>query len=149
MKLIIVLLMILVIILLYKSKETFIYKMMPGPLNSNSYKDIGILKNIRKNRSFYAIKNEYTYKQINKILKGVVSKNVFNNLDFVKSNLKLPSVALNILLSKKRANDSNYSKTRYQYYKTNHDVRLDHREIMEYIKSDIGYKIPIKLHHKI
>ena len=49
-------------------------------------------------------------------------------------------IELNILLSKKRANDSNYSKTRYQYYKTNHDVRLDHREIMEYIKSDMSLR---------
>jgi hypothetical protein len=47
---------------------------------------------------------------------------------------------MNILLSKKRANDSNYTKTRYQYYKTNHDVRLDHREIMEYIKSDMSLR---------
>ena len=45
-------------------------------------------------------------------------------------------IEFNIMLNKKRSNDSNYTKTRYQYYKTNHDVRLDHREIMEYIKSD-------------
>ena len=48
---------------------------------------------------------------------------------------------LRILLSKKKANDANYTKTRYQYYKTNHDVRLDHREIMEYIKSDMSLRI--------
>tara|TARA_R100000005_G_C4986051_1_gene194386 strand:+ start:265 stop:705 length:441 start_codon:yes stop_codon:yes gene_type:complete len=48
---------------------------------------------------------------------------------------------LKILLSKKKANDANYTKTRYQYYKTNHDVRLDHREIMEYIKSDMSLRI--------
>ena len=47
---------------------------------------------------------------------------------------------MNILLGKKRANDANYSKTRYQYYKTNHDVRLDHREILEYIKSDMALR---------
>lgn len=48
---------------------------------------------------------------------------------------------LNILLSKKRANDSNYTKTRYQHYKTHHDVRLDHREIMKYIESDMALRI--------
>jgi hypothetical protein len=46
----------------------------------------------------------------------------------------------NIMLGKKRANDSNYSKMRYQHYKTNHDVRLDHREILEYIKSDMSLR---------
>ena len=47
---------------------------------------------------------------------------------------------LKILLSKKEANDSNYTKTRYQHYKTQHSVRLDHREIMEYIKSDMSLR---------
>tara|TARA_Y100000385_G_C12737567_1_gene485368 strand:- start:134 stop:571 length:438 start_codon:yes stop_codon:yes gene_type:complete len=47
---------------------------------------------------------------------------------------------MNILLSKKRANDSNFTKNRYQHYKTNYDVRLDHREIMEYIKSDMSLR---------
>ncbi len=50
------------------------------------------------------------------------------------------TMELNILLGKKRSNDANYSKTRYQYYKTNHDVRLDHREILEYIKSDMALR---------
>ena len=49
-------------------------------------------------------------------------------------------IEFNILLGKKRANDANFSKTRYQYYKTNHDVRLDHREILEYIKSDMALR---------
>ena len=47
---------------------------------------------------------------------------------------------LRVLLSKKKANDSNFTKTRYQHYKTNYDVRLDHREIMEYIKSDMSLR---------
>ena len=50
------------------------------------------------------------------------------------------TMELNILLGKKRSNDANYSKTRYQFYKTNHDVRLDHREILEYIKSDMALR---------
>ena len=45
-----------------------------------------------------------------------------------------------IMLGKKRAGDSNYSKMRYQYYKTQHDVRLEHREILEYIKSDMSLR---------
>jgi hypothetical protein len=49
-------------------------------------------------------------------------------------------IEFNIMLSKKRANDSNFTKTRYQHYKTNHSVRLDHREIMEYIKSDMSLR---------
>ena len=50
------------------------------------------------------------------------------------------TMELNILLGKKRSNDANFSKTRYQHYKTNHDVRLDHREILEYIKSDMALR---------
>ena len=46
----------------------------------------------------------------------------------------------NIMLGKKRANDSNYTKMRYQHYKTNHDIRLDHKEILEYIKSDMSLR---------
>lgn len=49
-------------------------------------------------------------------------------------------IEFNIMLGKKRANDSNFTKTRYQHYKTNHSVRLDHREIMEYIKSDMSLR---------
>ena len=50
-------------------------------------------------------------------------------------------IELNILLGKKRANDANYKKIRYQYYKTQHDVRLQHNEIMEYIASDMSLRI--------
>ena len=50
-------------------------------------------------------------------------------------------IELNILLGKKRANDTNYKKIRYQYYKTQHDVRLQHSEIMEYIASDMSLRI--------
>ena len=46
----------------------------------------------------------------------------------------------NIMLGKKRANDSNYTKMRYQHYKTNHDVRLDHKEILQYIESDMSLR---------
>ena len=50
-------------------------------------------------------------------------------------------IELNILLGKKRANDANYKKIRYQYYKTQHDVRLQHSEIIEYIASDMSLRI--------
>jgi gluconate kinase len=50
-------------------------------------------------------------------------------------------IELNILLGKKRANDANFKKMRYQHYKTNHDVRLQHNEIMEYIMSDMSLRI--------
>ena len=50
------------------------------------------------------------------------------------------TMEFNIMLGKKRAGDSNYSKMRYQYYKTNHDIRLDHKEILEYIKSDMALR---------
>ena len=56
------------------------------------------------------------------------------------NEIKSKKIEFNIMLNKKRSNDSNYTKTRYQYYKTNHDVRLDHREIMEYIKSDMSLR---------
>ena len=82
MKLIIVLLIVLIIILLYKQKETFIYKIIPVAKNSNYYKDIGILKNIRKDRSFYSIKNEYEYRQLNKILTKVITRTHLENLNY-------------------------------------------------------------------
>lgn len=37
---------------------------------------------------------------------------------------------------KKKANDQNYKKLRYEYYKTQHDVRLDYREINQFVESD-------------
>lgn len=44
-------------------------------------------------------------------------------------------------IHKKKANDSNYRKMRYEYYKTQHDVRLDYREINQYIDSDMSLRI--------
>jgi len=46
-----------------------------------------------------------------------------------------------VALYKKKTSDSNYRKLRYEYYKTQHDVRLDHREINQYIDSDIALRI--------
>ncbi len=42
---------------------------------------------------------------------------------------------------KKKANDQNYRKMRYEYYKTQHDVRLDYREINQFIDSDMALRI--------
>lgn len=44
-------------------------------------------------------------------------------------------------LYKKKASDQNYKKIRYEYYKTQHDVRLDYREINEFINSDMALRI--------
>lgn len=44
-------------------------------------------------------------------------------------------------LYKKKASDQNYRKLRYEYYKTQHDVRLDYREINEFIASDMSLRI--------
>ncbi len=41
---------------------------------------------------------------------------------------------------KKKANDQNYRKMRYEYYKTQHDVRLDYREINTFIDSDMALR---------
>lgn len=41
---------------------------------------------------------------------------------------------------KKKANDVNYRKLRYEYYKTQHDVRLDYREINQFIDSDMALR---------
>jgi hypothetical protein len=41
---------------------------------------------------------------------------------------------------KKKANDQNYKKIRYEYYKTQHDVRLDYREINQFIDSDMSLR---------
>ena len=46
-----------------------------------------------------------------------------------------------VALYKKKTSDSNYRKLRYEYYKTQHDVRLDHREINQYIDSDMALRI--------
>jgi len=50
------------------------------------------------------------------------------------------TIELSIMLGKKRSNDANFTKMRYQHYKTNHDIRLDHKEILEYIKSDMALR---------
>jgi len=42
---------------------------------------------------------------------------------------------------KKKANDVNYKKSRYEYYKTGHDVRLDWKEVNEYINADMSLRI--------
>jgi len=42
---------------------------------------------------------------------------------------------------KKKSNDQNYRKMRYEYYKTQHDVRLDYREINQFIESDMALRI--------
>jgi hypothetical protein len=41
---------------------------------------------------------------------------------------------------KKKSNDQNYRKVRYEYYKTQHDVRLDYREINQFIDSDMALR---------
>ena len=43
-------------------------------------------------------------------------------------------------LYKKRTSDFNYKKVRYEYYKTQHDVRLDYREINQFIESDMAIR---------
>lgn len=42
---------------------------------------------------------------------------------------------------KKKANDQNYKKMRYEYYKTQHDIKLDYREINTFIESDMALRI--------
>jgi hypothetical protein len=44
-------------------------------------------------------------------------------------------------LYRKKSNDENYRKLRYEYYKTQHDVRLDYREINQFIASDMALRI--------
>ena len=46
-----------------------------------------------------------------------------------------------VALYKKKTSDTNYRKLRYEYYKTQHDVRLDNREINQYIDSDMSLRI--------
>ena len=41
---------------------------------------------------------------------------------------------------KKKSNDQNFRKLRYEYYKTQHDVRLDYREINQFIDSDMALR---------
>lgn len=41
---------------------------------------------------------------------------------------------------KKKSNDQNYRKLRYEYYKTQHDIRLDYREINQFIDSDMALR---------
>jgi hypothetical protein len=44
-------------------------------------------------------------------------------------------------LYKRKANDENYRKMRYEYYKTQHDVRLMPTEINQFINSDMAQRI--------
>lgn len=41
---------------------------------------------------------------------------------------------------RKKSNDENYRKLRYEYYKTQHDIRLDFREINQFIASDMALR---------
>jgi hypothetical protein len=41
---------------------------------------------------------------------------------------------------KKKTNDQNFKKLRFEYYKTQHDVRLDYREINQFIDSDMAIR---------
>lgn len=42
---------------------------------------------------------------------------------------------------KKKSNDVNFKKARYEYYKTGHDVRLDWKEVNEYVAADMSLRI--------
>jgi hypothetical protein len=42
---------------------------------------------------------------------------------------------------KKKSSDQNYRKLRFEYYKTQHDIRLDYKEINEFINSDMSLRI--------
>ena len=41
---------------------------------------------------------------------------------------------------RRKANDENFKKIRYEYYKTQHDVRLDYREINQFVASDMSLR---------
>ena len=41
---------------------------------------------------------------------------------------------------RKKVNDENYRKIRYEHYKINHDVRLDYREINQFVASDMALR---------
>jgi hypothetical protein len=41
---------------------------------------------------------------------------------------------------RRKATDENFRKLRYQYYKTEYDVRLDNREINQFIASDMALR---------
>lgn len=41
---------------------------------------------------------------------------------------------------KKKANDLRFKKTRQEYYKTQYDVRLDYREMSDYINADMALR---------
>lgn len=44
-------------------------------------------------------------------------------------------------LYKKKSTDANFKKLRFEYYKTQHDLRLDYREINQFIESDMSSRI--------
>lgn len=44
-------------------------------------------------------------------------------------------------LYKKKSADANFKKLRFEYYKTQHDLRLDYREINQFIESDMSSRI--------
>jgi len=43
-------------------------------------------------------------------------------------------------LYRRRANNENFRKNRHEYYKTKHDLRLDYREITQFINSDMALR---------
>jgi len=104
MKLILVLILILLLLLIvviYYNREHFVFKKVPLAQNTNIDKyDLGLLKNIRKNRNLYSIKNEYKLNQMSKILKKIKDKSPYYGLEFKKQSFVLPSIMVNLFLSK-------------------------------------------------
>jgi hypothetical protein len=41
----------------------------------------------------------------------------------------------------KKSNDANFRKLRYEYYKTAHNIKLDYKEINDFINSDMSLRI--------
>ena len=45
------------------------------------------------------------------------------------------------ILYRKKSKDAEFKKSRFEFYKTKHDVRLDYKELNEYINADMALRI--------
>jgi hypothetical protein len=92
---------------------------------------------LEKERSDYSEKISEIIKMINKIDKIAEAQVLMLSY---RHMLVDKIIKYRAAIYKKKSNDQNYRKMRYEYYKTQHDIRLDYREINQFIDSDMALR---------
>ena len=85
MKSILILLIFILCALFYNQYDNFNNLSEYNSNFLNSKEDMGIIRKINKNRTFYAIKNEYNYGEFKNILNKIISQTNLNKYKFIKN----------------------------------------------------------------